>query len=48
MLSLQTVLDRIRQRGWQMCDVEVAVRLWGLPPLDRWGEMEWRLLEILL
>jgi len=38
MLSLQMILDRIRQHGWQMCEVERAVRLWNLPMLDCWHE----------
>ena len=39
MLTLQMILDRIRRRGWRMCEVEAAVRLWCLPPLlDCWHE----------
>jgi hypothetical protein len=48
MLSLQTVLDRIRQRSWSMAAVEDAVRFWNLPPLDRWHEAEWFMLEMVL
>ena len=49
MLSLQMILDRIRQHGWQMCEVERAVRLFNLPMLaDGWREAHWHTLEIVM
>ena len=48
MLSLQTVLDRIRQHGYSWSAVEYAIRLWGLPPIAEWHEAEWHVLEVVL
>jgi len=48
MLTLQTILDRIRQHGWQMREVEQAIRLWRLPPLDCWHEAHWHTLETVM
>ena len=48
MLSLQTILDRISQHGWQIAEVEAAVRYWSLPPIDSWRESTWQMLESVL
>jgi hypothetical protein len=48
MVPLQTILDRIRQHGWQLCEVLAAIRVFGLPPLDSWHESEWFMLELVM
>ena len=47
-LSLQTVLDRVREHGWSFADVELAIRRFNLPPIGTWGEAEWYALELVL
>ena len=48
MLTLQTVLDRIRKQGWQFSEVERAIRAFGLRPINAWTESEWFVLTIIM
>ena len=48
MLTLQEVLDRIRQHSLKLCEVMAVAKAYGLPPLDHWCEATWRVLEIAL
>jgi hypothetical protein len=48
MLTLQTVLDRIRRHGWSFAEVERAIKAYGLPPINSFHEAQWQVLEIAL